>query len=131
METTSDLRRVLAASVCAEVYKGSSEVKQWLAAELDSCPFEDMTDTQMVELAMRVLVASEVERICVEVSATRYEMEPVYRLCPDCNDEHHLLDPLTGRWYRCSRCNPRRLVEAVAKARKATIEAEADEPVPA
>jgi hypothetical protein len=125
---------MLAGVTCQAAYDATSEVKQMLADQLAACPFERMTDDYMIELALLIADGDEVARIVQTVSPARYEMQPVYHLCPDCADEHVLFDAELGRWVRCERCNPRRVVEQIAKSRAKfkgkpdTIEAdEADE----
>lgn len=117
VSTTSDMRRMLAGTTCQAAYDATSEVKQLLAEQLAACPFERMTDDYMIELALMIADPAEVSRIVAEVSPARYEMQPEYALCPDCRDERVLFDVESQRWSRCSRCNPRRLVEEIAKGR--------------
>jgi len=124
------MRRTLMAATCNAAYVGESEVrddageliggKAWLDQQLDVCPFEDMDDDTLAEVAERFIGAKEVERIVLTLDHTPVEPEPVYYLCPDCHDEHVLPveDSVPLRFKRCTRCNPQQPITTQTPAAK-------------
>lgn len=103
-DTTSDMRRALLSAVCAAVYRGTPEQKQWLGEALEACPFERMSDDALVDLAYHVVDPALVTKVAEEKSADRYEVSHRYH-CHWCRDERVICDD-EGRWGRCANCNP-------------------------
>lgn len=102
-DMTSKRRQGVIAAITTHAIR-RPEVRDRLAAALESRDYEDRSDNDLFELATKLGVPDERLTAAGLLDAELYEVRD-YKLCPTCRDTHWVRRE-DGRYVRCPTCNP-------------------------